>query len=177
MILRQYRDTRIPSTVRRVSSFPLTLQVPPTCNRDSSIHLPRPRPSHSPRDPGRLPRARTTCLSIFSVALLRVIKVSPFSFSFLSPFPFSTYSFPFFHCLSSLSPSISLLFSLLLSLTVFLLNDGPFTAVSDDVAGARRFPRENWDSLDFALTSLHFEFSLSLSFSIIGFSCHRYRLR
>lgn len=144
MILRQYRDTRIPSIVRRVSSFPLTLQVPPTCNRVSSIHLPRPRPSHSPRDPGRLPQARTTCLSIFSVALLRVIKVSPFSFSFLSPFPFSSYSFPFsIASRRCLHPSGSLLFSLLLSLTVFLLNDGPFTAVSDDVAGARRFPREN----------------------------------
>lgn len=105
-----------------------------SCHRESSRSL---RP---PRGPGRLPRAKTTCLSIFPVALLRVIKVSSFS---LSLFSLSSPPSPFFFShpiLPSSSIWRGLLFPLSLSLTVFLLNDRPFTAVSDDVAGARRFP-------------------------------------
>lgn len=65
-----------------------------------------------------------------------------FFFSF-SLFPLSCPPSPllFSHpILPSSSIWRGLLFRLPLSLTVFLLNDRPFTAVSDDVAGARRFP-------------------------------------
>jgi len=103
-----------------------------------------------------LPRTKTTCLSILPVAPLRVIKVSPFSFPFLSLS--LSLSFSLSACLPPssfprspmpLSPSIwrSFLFLLWrlspLSPAVFLLNDRPFTAVSDGVAGARRFPQES----------------------------------
>lgn len=83
-----------------------------SCHRESSR-----RSLHPPRGPGRLPRAKTTCLSIFPVALLRVIKVSSFSLSLFSlsspPSPF------FFSHPILLSSSIwrGLLFSLSLSLT------------------------------------------------------------
>lgn len=173
MISGQYCDERAPSTVCcllfRASRVPF---VQPSVLPDSSRSL---RP---PRGPGRLPRAKTTCLSIFPVALLRVIKVSPFSLSLFSlPHP-HLLSFPFSHSiLPSSSIWRSLLFFLPLSLTVFLLNDRPFTAVSDDIAGARRFPRESRDS--FTLTPSFSRFSSSHRFelSAIGFPLHRYRLR
>lgn len=111
-------------------------------------------------------------------------------------FPFSNPSLPsavtvFIHLAWPLLPSLSLslpFFSL--SLTVFLLNDRPFTAVSDDVAGARRFPRESRVSLTllsplpfsslshplFLFLSLSF-LSISSFLSAIGFPFYRYRLR
>lgn len=88
------------------------------------------------------------------------------SLSLLHPlsFPFPTF---FLLHLPPPSPSIwrGLLFSLPLSLTVFLLNDRPFTAVSDDVAGARRFLRETRVSFALLYCSLFLSHALSLSLS------------
>lgn len=101
-------------------------------------------------------------------------KVSPFSLSLFSlPSP-PTSPLPFYHPILPLSSSIwcGLLFFLPPSLTVFLLNDRPFTAVSDDVAGARRFPRESRDSLALSC-SLSLSLSLfSLHLSVSSFLCH-----
>lgn len=87
-------------TVRAMRACPLNrMPYPPfpvcrrflPCNRSPSRHTqhsssPLPALPYVPRDSGRLPLAKTTCLSILPVALLRVIKVSPFSFPFLSPY-------------------------------------------------------------------------------------------
>lgn len=70
---------------RRFLPCNLSVCVSPS-RRTQHSSSPLPALPYVPRDSGRLPLAKTTCLSILPVALLRVIKVSPFSFPFLSSY-------------------------------------------------------------------------------------------